>query len=449
MKTKALLIVAALIFIANAFSQNTTIQLTFTAVTYTTYVKLDSVKVMNRTQGGYSMIHWPDTTLSLSITPGDLLLYVGYTTAYPVGVTETNMDKEQFKVFQNYPNPGKDQSLIAMYIPENGMVNVMVSDMHGRVVAAADLQLEKGNYSFRFTPGGDNLYFLTARWNGISRSIKMLATEPAPAKKCLLEYAGTGKRESLMGGTSLKSALEMQESGILDRPVSNESYIFQFANNIPCIGTPIVDYEGQVYNTIQVFSQCWLKENLNVGTMVDSLQDQIDNGVIEKYCIGNNPDTCNKYGGLYQWWEIMQYTSQEGVRGICPPGWHLPTDEEGKVLDGAADTQYGIGDSIWDMGWYRGYDAGTNLKSTKVWNWGGIGTDRLGYEALPGGRRVEGPYYTFYTNATYGFWWTSTINSTACGAWMRYLCYEEIGAGRGTSCDGFDSGMLGRCIKDY
>ncbi len=52
---------------------------------------------------------------------------------------------------------------------------------------------------------------------------------------------------------------------------------------------------------------------------------------------------------LYQWEEMMQYTTQQGAQGICPPGWHLPTDEEWKVLEGAVDSQYGIGDPEWDI----------------------------------------------------------------------------------------------------
>ena len=74
-----------------------------------------------------------------------------------------------------------------------------------------------------------------------------------------------------------------------------------------------------------------------------------DNGTMEKYCYNNEPDSCTKYGGLYQWDEMMQYTTQQGVQGICPPGWHLPTDEEWKVLEGAVDSQYGIGDPEWDI----------------------------------------------------------------------------------------------------
>jgi uncharacterized protein (TIGR02145 family) len=122
------------------------------------------------------------------------------------------------------------------------------------------------------------------------------------------------------------------------------SYTFQFATNIPCPGMPTVEYEGQVYNTIQIFSQCWLKENLNVGMMIPEAKDQSNNGIIEKYCYNNEPDSCAKYGGLYRWDEMMQYTTQQGTQGICPPGWHLPTDEEWKVLEGAVDSQYGIGD---------------------------------------------------------------------------------------------------------
>jgi len=58
------------------------------------------------------------------------------------------------------------------------------------------------------------------------------------------------------------------ESGIAYTAVEDDTITFQFAYNIPCPGIPTVSYEGQVYNTVQIFSQCWLKENLNVGTMI-------------------------------------------------------------------------------------------------------------------------------------------------------------------------------------
>ena len=87
---------------------------------------------------------------------------------------------------------------------------------------------------------------------------------------------------------------------MIDSPSTNQTYTFQFASNIPCPGVPTVTYEGQVYNTIQIFGQCWLKENLNVGTMINGEDEMTDNGIIEKYCYYNDQANCDTYGGLYQ-----------------------------------------------------------------------------------------------------------------------------------------------------
>lgn len=405
----------------SAVGQRASIDLTFTAIKNGVYVQLDSIKVMNRTQGGETVIHWPDTTLTLDITPGDLLLYIGYSTGYPIGVREIIQENKQFHLFQNYPNPIKGQSEISMYIPEKGTVNIIVTDIQGRLLNTVNKQLDKGDHLFRFIPGNGNLFFLTARWNSITQSIKILVAEPNTGMRCMLDYIGSGNNDYSLKTSLLKNDLIMQESGILDAPAANENYTFQFATNIPCPGTPTVTYEGQIYNTIQIFSQCWLKENLKVGTMIPGSQNQSNNSIIEKYCYNNEPDSCTKYGGLYQWNEMMQYTTQQGSQGICPPGWHLPTDEEWKVLEGAVDSQYGIGDSTWDYLGYRGFDAGTNLKTTSGWCGSSNGTDLFGFSGLPGGyRTVDGG---FNNVDVIGHWWTSTEGSY--GAWARYLyCFD-------------------------
>ena len=61
---------------------------------------------------------------------------------------------------------------------------------------------------------------------------------------------------------------------------------------IPCKGLPIVIYDGKTYNTAQIGTQCWLKENLNTGIMLDSTKVQANNGIIEKYCFDNKPVNC-------------------------------------------------------------------------------------------------------------------------------------------------------------
>jgi len=373
--------------------QNLTLDLTFTAVNNETYIQLDSIKVMNRTQGGETVIYWPDTSLTLEITQGDLLLYIGYSAGYPVGVQEINQEMNQFQLFQNYPNPVKDQTMVSLYIQENGPVTIMVTDLPGKVLINSGWQLEKGYHSFRFTPGKGRFLLITAKWNGISRGIKVLSEVAASGKRSSLEYIGSNDGEFQIKASTVTQNLT-QESGILDTPESNESYTFQFTTNIHCPGTPTVTYEGQEYSTIQIYSLCWLKENLNVGTMINGNQNPQNNGIIEKYCYDNNPSNCNTYGGMYRWNEMMQYTTQPGTQGICPPDWHLPADEEWKVLEGAVDSQYGIGDPEWDRVLAeRGFDAGTNLKTTYGWNDGGNGTDLYGFSALPGGYSPGANYF--------------------------------------------------------
>jgi len=421
MKTKIILLVLVLTVMANVYGQKPTIELTFTAINNASYVQLDSIKVMNRTQGGDSVLYWPDTTLTIEIPPGDTLLYIGYSTGYPVGLREIHPKIEEFTLFQNYPNPVKDQSIISMFIPEKGIVNVMVTDVQGKVNISSEWQLDKGNHSFRFSPGNGNLFFFTVRWNGINRSIKILTTESNSGLGCRLDYIGIINQGSLLKSSTITSDFTMLESGILDAPLTNETYTFEFATNIPCSGTPTVSYEGQVYNTIQIFSQCWLKENLNVGTMIPGTQEMSNNSVIEKYCYNNEQDSCTKYGGFYQWWEMMQYTTQQGAQGICPSGWHLPTDEEWKVLEGAVDSQYGIGDHEWDIGVdIRGFDAGTNLKSPSGWYYEGNGTDLFGFSGLPGGSR--GYVGIFGQIGIQGCWWTST-ESYDYNWWYHSLAY--------------------------
>lgn len=91
-------------------------------------------------------------------------------------------------------------------------------------------------------------------------------------------------------------------------------------------GDQLLDYRDlKVYSTIQIGSQCWMAENLNVGTLIPYNQNMQNNGIIEKYCFGYDESYCITYGGIYQWNEAMQYTEIMGTQGICPAGWHIPS----------------------------------------------------------------------------------------------------------------------------
>ncbi|PJA37351.1 hypothetical protein CO181_03835, partial [candidate division WWE3 bacterium CG_4_9_14_3_um_filter_43_9] len=135
------------------------------------------------------------------------------------------------------------------------------------------------------------------------------------------------------------------------------------------------------------------------------------------YCYDDNEANCDTYGGLYQWDEMMQYTATQGVQGICPTGWHIPTDDEWKVLEGTVDSQYGVGHPQWDLYLWRGFDAGKHLKTTTGWNTN-TGTDTFGFSALPGG--ASGPDGNFVFLGSLVYWWTSTEYSST-NKWCRAL----------------------------
>lgn len=182
---------------------------------------------------------------------------------------------------------------------------------------------------------------------------------------------------------------------------------------LPCPGTPTVIYGGQTYNTILIAgNQCWLKENLNVGTMIDSLQNMQNNGIIEKYCYHNNEDSCAKYGGLYQWNEIMQYNPEVKV-GICPAGWHVPTYEDWSLLIGFVREECDLVCGCDN----KDYIAKALAASTD-WHYSGetcaVGNNlyinnATGFSGLPGGYRDD--YGTFHNVGYNGNWWTSDSRS--------------------------------------
>ena len=166
---------------------------------------------------------------------------------------------------------------------------------------------------------------------------------------------------------------------------------------IPCPGTPTLEYAGKTYNTVQIGSQCWLKENLDVGTMVNSSQSQPNNGKIEKFCYNNDENNCAVYGGYYTWYEAMQHTMTEGAQGICPSGWHIPTVADYQALINAVS------------------NGGNAIKAIGEGSGNGEGTNTSGFSALLTGGRVYNND-SFIPLGDWGGYWASKYGT--CG----YLC---------------------------
>jgi uncharacterized protein (TIGR02145 family) len=194
---------------------------------------------------------------------------------------------------------------------------------------------------------------------------------------------------------------------------------------LSCPGTPTVDYAGKTYTTVQIGSQCWLRENLDVGMMADGSGAQTNNGVIEKYCHGNDSANCNTYGGLYQWHEAMQYNdTTQGARGVCPPGWHIPTLAEMMTLSA---TVGGDGNALKAIGQGSGTGAGTNTS---------------GFSSLLGGyREINGSFVDFEAN---GVTWSSMPYDglTAFGLVLSALNPAVV-----VGYDSKDFGFSVRCLQ--
>ncbi len=444
-KTIIVLLLVAFISFGQLFAQKNQLELTFTAIDSASWLQMDSIKVMNRSRGGDTLLYWPDTVLVLD---------------YSVGISSYLDIGSDFQLFQNYPNPIINETSIELNIPDEGEVYLIISDISGRICFERSDLLPKGIHSYGFKPANSGIYFLSVRYGNQSQNIKMLSKVNNIEAHCLLTYKGNRntiiqeKETRLISDISFSLGdtllyigyADTMQSGILDAPLEDKTYTFQFATNIACPGIPTVEYGGQIYNTIQIFSQCWLKENLNIGEMIPGSQGMTDNDIIEKYCYNNDPAKCEVYGGLYQWDEMMDYRTIQGGKGICPQGWHIPTDEEWKVLEGAVDGFYGIGDSEWDDAWeWRGVRAGRNLKSIGSWP-GFPATDLYGFRALPCGNR--NPDGTFYVGGYNGAFWTSTFSTyNQNWSWTRSINHLSDQTNRQENVPkGF--GLAFRCIKD-
>ncbi|MCD4728957.1 MAG: hypothetical protein K8R74_00020, partial [Bacteroidales bacterium] len=182
---------------------------------------------------------------------------------------------------------------------------------------------------------------------------------------------------------------------------SNTGYGEQVSEDISfTCGYELLDNrDGQSYPTVSIGDQCWMAKNLNIGVVINGSIPQTYNGLIEKHCYNNEIAACDMYGGMYQWDEMMGYSGYPGVQGICPNGWHLPTNNDWNTL-----TDYLGGLDI----------AGAKLKEigTEHWQAPNTGaTNESGFTALPGGLNGIGNFV--WVRIGGWFWSESTTPTTA------------------------------------
>lgn len=207
-----------------------------------------------------------------------------------------------------------------------------------------------------------------------------------------------------------------------------------------CGVSSITDSSGNSYATVQIGNQCWMKDNMKVGSMLaTAATTPLNNGFVEKWCHGtvnassqSDPATCISHGGLYTWNEAMKYSSTEGAQGICQNGWHIPTDNEFKTLE----MYLGMSQPQADAENWRGTNEGTALKE------GGSS----GFNAkLAGGVDYVNNVFNYWNDQ--GAFWTSTqVSSTKARSRLVQNSFTTVSRFAG----GHDKrqGWSVRCLKN-
>ena len=202
--------------------------------------------------------------------------------------------------------------------------------------------------------------------------------------------------------------------------------------------------DGKVYQTVVIGTQEWMAENLKYlpsvvgpGTGSQSTPYYYVYGYDgTNVADAKATDNYATYGVLYNWPAAMAGSASSnanpsGVQGVCPAGWHLPSDAEWTEL-----TDYLGGISV----------AGGKLKETGTTHWASPNTgatNETGFTALPGGDRYL--FGDFYAIGLLGYWWSATEYGPHY-AWSRYVGYADSNVDRNINAK--EDGYSVRCVRD-
>lgn len=393
MKTNILLFV--LIF-ALAQTRAQDYQISFAGTGGSTTV--ETVNVQNLTQG---------TSLTLNGT--DILHLLGVVGINPIDANSENP-------LSIYPNPMTESSSIEFEATASDITTIELCDITGKQSVRTQTMLPCGRHTFAVSELNSGIYTLSIKSEAYFYTGKLV---------CKNIGKGSGKISYVSGNlkSTTQSILKNTQSLIPMQYNDGDQLLFTGFSDIYSTVIPLVptqsqtvtftfvactDADGNNYPTVTIGTQLWMAKNINVGTRIDSTQEQTNNSIIEKYCYNDHKSNCDVYGGLYQWNEMMQYDTTPGVQGICPTGWHIPTDAEWTTL-----TTFLGGESV----------AGGKMKETGFTHWlspNTGATNSSGFTALPGGYRWGPPYYSYDVLTEAGIFWSSS-QAWSNGAWYRYV----------------------------
>ena len=311
---------------------------------------------------------------------------------------------------------------------------------------------------------GDDLYFIQVSLDGNIMGSSQLLSVPYALHTHSSADAFSGDYHDLENTPELDHFVMLEdpntgdmlffgEDGWIAIPIGEEGQILSIVDGQPqWIDVPdgeagtVTDIDGNVYQTVQIGDQVWMAENLRTTHYTDGTP------ITGVYTYDDDPEHAENYGKLYTWDAVMNGESSSngnpsGVQGVCPDGWHVPSDDEWTEL-----TDYISGGLP---------EGGNQLRSCRQINspLGGdcdteehprwdehpvhYGTDDYGFGGLPGGYRpVSGDFFQMGWDA---YWWSSTSYDQD-RAWRRFIYYDFPNFQRGPIFK--TSAFSVRCVKD-
>ncbi|NTW31369.1 MAG: hypothetical protein HGB12_01845 [Bacteroidetes bacterium] len=225
--------------------------------------------------------------------------------------------------------------------------------------------------------------------------------------------------------------------------------------NFTCGNTLTDCRDGKTYTTVSIGDQCWMAQNLNYGNQV-IINTSITQTTNQKWCYDDNASKCITYGGMYQWSYATGQasgsggvscnpcgptTGHGGVRGLCPSGWHIPSDLEFDQMEYFIEnnsSSYSLSYFQTTTG-YRGSTIGSKMKGVDSNYPGWSSTNTSGFAMLPGGIVYGGSCYI----GSYAGFWTASEDGLG-SAWSRLISEQSNRGAQGHE----ESGYSVRCIKD-
>jgi len=418
------------------FGQN--LNMTFTATGVATAI--DSVKATNLR-----------TNQSVTL-PGNETLMLSYSTGM-------NSFSEITPTGNVFPNPFQGKTTFVVYIETPQQVILEVRNILGQVVAQTQTIVQPGTHSFAIALSRAGIYLVSLSTNKGKEGYKVVCNETSEASDRIF-YSGMVEDDARIQNLKNTTVYTLDytagdiilyrcRSGVhttivTDSPTESKNYEVEFA--------VCADPDGKNYAIVKINSQTWMAENLAYLPEVSASTMGSDS--VKHYYVYNYEDTLvagakntlnfNTYGVLYNWSAAMGeggkiYSATENLQAVCPAGWHLPDDEEWKVLEENLGMNAQDADTIYLR---NSGEVGKKLKSSVNWINEGNGSNSGGFTALPGGYRNT--HGGFRSVENYALFWSAGLSDTT--TWYRSMNFNDNGVYRFNTLK--SHGLSVRCVKD-